>query len=540
MYVYFDVNGNLKEIVNLPVREGSVKANTIYIYIEPVNNPQPVNNIFSLPQRFTNAKINFKDDGGNNINPNGGNSVPMVKLTGDNAVQIPTDPKKDIYFFKYGFKYEMWSVELPSTVTSVNGLVSATAYLYNSTAQLALNTFSFNVEASVGVKPDRTMSEAQYSYLYNKISSIQEGDFVPYTGADKPVNIGNNYLKGGMFITLNEGTEYKEGYITNTPLPNGDTVNFLFPHKRGDVEYEWLATQGWVKSTSIQRNDDGYWVADTDGSSGIVFEDDGYAILTLEEDGIRVTNWGENETLVEFPTKSGGGTEQVAYRSQLPSKNVIGTFNTSGFAVPSGQDYYKIDNISLSGQLGDLFVITWGNSFALCPVPSEFDAKGDNLVDAQYGDDQMEEGQNITGTYDLLGDWRENELWPTASAYVYLYGNSTYSVQITNGSITIMGTHESGGQVYTTVSLTFRLSDLAENLCPGWNGTFDIEDVEVYKRIKKREGHVVGSLIGNDGYAKVVRVKYEIVDDTTMSITTDSSFTPPANYTGYVINYKII
>lgn len=214
MYVYFDVNGNLKEIINLPVREGSVKANTIYIYVEPVSNPQPVDNIFSLPQRFTNAKINFRDDGGNNINPNGGNSVPMVKLTGEDAVQIPFDPKKDIYFFKYGFKYEMWSVELPSTVTNVNGLVSATAYLYNLSEQLALNTFSFNVEASVGVKPDRTMSEAQYSYLYNKIQFVEEIEesLVPYTNATNDVNLGNHGLRANSVGVYYNGTTSCGGF----------------------------------------------------------------------------------------------------------------------------------------------------------------------------------------------------------------------------------------------------------------------------------------------------------------------------------------
>lgn len=263
MYVYFDVNGNLKEIVNLPVREGSVKANTIYIYIEPVNNPQPVNNIFSLPQRFTNAKINFRDDGGNNINPNGGNSVPMVKLTGDNAVQIPFDPKKDIYFFKYGFKYEMWSVELPSTVTSVNGLVSATAYLYNLSEQLPLNTFSFNVEASVGVKPDRTMSEAQYSYLYNKIQFVEEIEesFVPYTGADKRVDLGTQQFSSGAIgvYTNIEGTKTFIGgfspstggvlYVeTNTDLSGHCIVledeNSYIGSKSDD---NLIATHGWVE-----------------------------------------------------------------------------------------------------------------------------------------------------------------------------------------------------------------------------------------------------------------------------------------------------
>lgn len=187
MYIYFNVDETLKEIVQTPVRQGSVAHNKIYIYVEPEIG-QPVGNVYHLPAAYTHAKIDFAAvDEDLNLNPNGGNSVIMTKVTN---VEIPYDNKRDLYFFKYGYKYEMWMVELPTSVTSYSGKVKATAYIYNGSNQVALNTFAFNVETSVGVILDSTMTQSQYSYLLNLISYT-----VPYSGADDNLDLGSNELQ---------------------------------------------------------------------------------------------------------------------------------------------------------------------------------------------------------------------------------------------------------------------------------------------------------------------------------------------------------
>ena len=162
MYIYFDINGNLKEIVQVPVREGSIKHNIIYIYVE--KSGEPVDNVYHLSALYTNGKINFKlVDSDISLNVN---LLPMTKVS---DVQLPQNNQRDLYFFKYGYKYEMWSIELPASVTSVNGVVSASVYLYNESTQFALDTFSFNVQASVGMTMDSTVTESQYTYLYNQL-----------------------------------------------------------------------------------------------------------------------------------------------------------------------------------------------------------------------------------------------------------------------------------------------------------------------------------------------------------------------------------
>ena len=179
MYLYFDVNGNLKEIVDYPVRKNSIGVNVIYAYVENSAVPSDNEGTFELPTEWNAAKVNFKAlDSDENLNPNSGTPVSMTKVT----KQIPQTDNRDLYFFKPGFNYEMWSVEIPSTVTlpdditDTNFEVLASIILVNTVVeingenpQFALNTFAFNVERGVGVKVDSTMTQSQYSFLYNKI-----------------------------------------------------------------------------------------------------------------------------------------------------------------------------------------------------------------------------------------------------------------------------------------------------------------------------------------------------------------------------------
>ena len=47
-------------------------------------------------------------------------------------------------------------------------------------------------------------------------------------------------------------------------------------------------------------------------------------------------------------------------------------------------------------------------------------------------------------------------------------------------------------------------------------------------------------MIDVNGTTRIIKVGYQLKsDNTVLTISLDGSFTPPANYTGYVINYKI-
>ena len=62
---------------------------------------------------------------------------------------------------------------------------------------------------------------------------------------------------------------------------------------------------------------------------------------------------------------------QKTIEEALPKKQLVGTFNTSSFAKQGSDNFYSISNVSLTNFIegADLIIITWGNCFAICPLP---------------------------------------------------------------------------------------------------------------------------------------------------------------------------
>ena len=346
MYIYFDVNGNLKEIVQEPVRQGDINSNTIYAYVSP-SEPIPTQDVYPLLNTYGYARINFGTlNSEDNLNPSdlGGNSPRMTKLTGDNCVQIPYDSKRDLKYFKYGYKYEMWMIELPSSVTEHDSIAVASIYLFNLGIdnQKALNKFSFNVEASVGIKLDSTMTQSQYSYLYNHIQNT-----VPYTGATDDLDLGEHSLSAGQ-----------------VKISNSDSHEEYLEIGSGNIK--------------IEIHSD-YIVQTLSGSEYIYnFGDIGGTIATQE--------WV--------------GNQSYATQSQLPSQAVCGFFYTSAFTLQSGGNYAAIDipiNNFIAGS--NMLIITWDNCFALCPIPQSGPGR---VVAAMWNANG--EAQTIRVRYELKDD----------------------------------------------------------------------------------------------------------------------------------------
>ena len=161
------------------------------------------------------------------------------------------------------------------------------------------------------------------------------------------------------------------------------------------------------------------------------------------------------------------------------AKNVIDRFIDKGVDV----DYFDLDYLYCE-HAHKLKVLSINAS------------KDEDVLDGSYLDDHISDGRYIVGSYDLLGEWTIEELYPNASANVYLYGDNTISLTLDNGTIEILEVHESNGQKYTKVQLLFDLGGNAEDLCPGFDGTFDIEDVAVYTL------EIDFAFINNDGQHK--------------------------------------
>lgn len=151
MYIYFDKNGTIKEVINdESIRRGSNDYNKIYCYLE--GNPV-IDDIWYLQK-----------------NPDGTltNEVSFV----DNIVTktIPYDSKRDMKYFQDFEEYKFYVFTLSSSYLSQNGLVVATIRVAENNTLWALGELTFNVQANI-VNSDNDITQSQYDYLLLTISS---------------------------------------------------------------------------------------------------------------------------------------------------------------------------------------------------------------------------------------------------------------------------------------------------------------------------------------------------------------------------------
>ena len=151
MYIYFDRNGTIKEVINdESIRRGSSDYNKIYCYLE--GNPD-IDDIWYLQK-----------------NPDGTltNEVSFV----DNIVTkaIPYDAKRDMKYFQDFEEYQFYVFTLSSSYLSQNGLVVATIRVAENNTLWALGELTFNVQANI-VNSDNDITQSQYDYLLTIISA---------------------------------------------------------------------------------------------------------------------------------------------------------------------------------------------------------------------------------------------------------------------------------------------------------------------------------------------------------------------------------
>ena len=145
MYIYFDTNGTIKEVINdESIRRGSSDYNKIYCYLE--GNPD-IDDIWYLQK-----------------NPDGTltNEVSFV----DNVVTkaIPYDSHRDMKYFQDFEEYQFYVFTLSSSYLSQNGLVVATIRVAENNTLWALGELTFNVQENV-IKDDNGITQSQYDYL---------------------------------------------------------------------------------------------------------------------------------------------------------------------------------------------------------------------------------------------------------------------------------------------------------------------------------------------------------------------------------------
>ena len=155
MYLYYDKNYVLREVVNtgLTTRQGNVNANSIFIYVENAPSVESGTAIYDNKNGLSNEFV-F-------------NTASPINAT------IPYNKFRDTKYFKDYQTYPFYKVDVPNEILQVSGLCKATFRLITSEKIITLGMFIFTIEDSV-INENQYISQSEYDYLLQVISSYQE------------------------------------------------------------------------------------------------------------------------------------------------------------------------------------------------------------------------------------------------------------------------------------------------------------------------------------------------------------------------------
>ena len=303
MYIYFDRNGTIKEVINdESIRKGSSDYNKIYCYLE--GNPD-IDDIWYLQK-----------------NPDGTltNEVSFV----DNIVtkSIPYDSKRDMKYFQDFEEYKFYVFTLSSSYLSQNGLVVATIRVAENNTLWALGELTFNVQANI-VNSDNDITQSQYDYLLLTISS-----YYSKTEIDNKLNLkadkSDTYTKAQTDSKLDLKTNISSYIVVN--WVDGAYIG----RAENEDEHRVVSSSAWmyaivdlpqaIKGKSIQslfacmppiKN-----TAGVDATS--YFEDaDGNIIL-------KIGNYGTSESTISIPLNA---TKLYLSNRKVSSGSLTGVAN---------------------------------------------------------------------------------------------------------------------------------------------------------------------------------------------------------------------
>lgn len=228
MYLYFNSDGVIKEVVNdTAIRQGNSGVNRIHFFIEGAS-PEVVNNVYKALS-FDNGVRTFIDVEGNNL------TTEAFDITTTN-LEIPYNKKRELKYFKYWTKYEMFTISVPDNILNDNGTVGCRIQMVLNEGSeidpdidtddvlLTLGLVLFNVEITTGgksiIQPDTAINIAQWNYL---IKNMQTTDTV-YTKAEIDAFLqAINLSLAGKELLSNKVTSLS-GDSTDTQYPSAKAV----------------------------------------------------------------------------------------------------------------------------------------------------------------------------------------------------------------------------------------------------------------------------------------------------------------------------
>lgn len=298
MYLFFDKNGTLLEIVNdSALRQYNQDANKMYVYIQDEDGSisgkiDP--DIVGLTHRYLKANRKIVDNCPQIDRPRDGTKYKDGVFE---YKEVPFNRKRDLKHFSYGRKYEFFVVDVPSgkltpvdyeedgaetvefvtegTVFDVAGTVLATlTAVYKESSNLVLERFAFTVEESVPTT-DGALTGSQFTWLIGeliRLNSRVEGHYDYDKQNNRPIinvdmdspdfiakasnyyrHIGENSAEhrngliyycpeDGTLVEIDGGTslnlngQYTEEATVYAPTNGGDNtgVKVLVPHGDGE------------------------------------------------------------------------------------------------------------------------------------------------------------------------------------------------------------------------------------------------------------------------------------------------------------------
>lgn len=177
-YIYFDVDGRLREYVTTPKRKGSENVDSLFVYWEGNDGTT------LIPSQC------FIEYGHEKVH-----AGPLVANKISKTI-IPFDRERDLKFFQYGKTYQFMCFDLPTAVSSTNGFwhssVSIHDRLTNNVVQV-LGDITFEVEKS-SIVPSGNLDLSQYNYL---LDAIRENKII----YDSNGNVSARFTDSGLQIT---------------------------------------------------------------------------------------------------------------------------------------------------------------------------------------------------------------------------------------------------------------------------------------------------------------------------------------------------
>ncbi|HRT14138.1 MAG TPA: hypothetical protein P5134_05980, partial [Bacteroidales bacterium] len=356
MFIYFDRNGVLQEVINdKAARLGDLNANEIYVYVDEVE----LDDIWLTLKR-----------------PDGTLSVEKSFIANKVVREIPYDPKRDMKFFKDFKEYEFYKFTISDEIT-IAGVYQATIRMTYEDTLSALGVLVFKAETGV-IKSDQNITQAQYDYLIWYVGSWQGqiGDLEDAMGIAQADILG---LKNRMTAAEQDINKIEDGTtVVGKALKDdlGNTIKSTYANKL-DLVYSSSNNRIAITLKSYDGNSIDADLIDlpkaTTSADGLLAKEDKVKINNIASD---IASMGATKQSLSEKNQINGyaGLDNNAkIPSTLLPDSVLGQLEYKGTFTPTaypsspekGWFYISIGNGVIGGvdfQVGDWAVfngLTW-------------------------------------------------------------------------------------------------------------------------------------------------------------------------------------